>query len=190
MRQYVAYGKLITSANRRRSVDILSYLLFSSDVHSFSHLILKRSVYSHEPNCYSFTQRRHLGGAGGRRPRKKKEKRKKKRKKEKKRKKGTMNSVKLLHIKCCFFQFFNSPVALKNLKKICPPPRKSCNDAPAFTSLYSVMFPIMHIDPERITSYFDQRKHQRASFLPSEFFANISETMRFSYVAYTLAGPF
>ena len=25
-----------------------------------------------------------------------------------------MNNVKLLHIKCCFFQFFNSPVALKN----------------------------------------------------------------------------
>ena len=30
---------------------------------------------------------------------------------------GTMNSVKLLHIECCFFQFFNSPVALNNLKK-------------------------------------------------------------------------
>ena len=29
-----------------------------------------------------------------------------------------MNSVKLLHIKCCFFQFFNSPVALKNKKKL------------------------------------------------------------------------
>ena len=29
-----------------------------------------------------------------------------------------MNSVKLLHMKCCFFQFFNSPVALK--KKIGP----------------------------------------------------------------------
>ena len=31
-----------------------------------------------------------------------------------------MNSVKLLNIKCCFFQFFNSPVALKNLKKFGP----------------------------------------------------------------------
>ena len=41
-----------------------------------------------------------------------------------------MNSVKLLHIKCCLFQFFNSPVALKNTKKIWPPPRKSWNDAP------------------------------------------------------------
>ena len=54
--------------------------------------------------------------AGGRRPQEKKEKRKKKEKKKKKkkkkeRKKGTMNDVKLLHIKCCFFQFFNSPVA-------------------------------------------------------------------------------
>ena len=25
-----------------------------------------------------------------------------------------MNNVKLLHMKCCFFQFFNCPVALKN----------------------------------------------------------------------------
>ena len=31
-----------------------------------------------------------------------------------------MNSVKLLHIKCCFFQFFNSPVALKNEKNSAP----------------------------------------------------------------------
>ena len=54
----------------------------------------------------------------------KRERKEKKEKKEKKRKKGTMNSVKLLHIKCCFFQFFSSPVALKNEKKICPP-RKS-----------------------------------------------------------------
>ena len=76
----------------------------------------------------------HLRGAGGPSPPKEKEKRKKERKKEKKRKKrkerkkerkkGTMNNVKLLHIKCCFFQFFNSPVALKNKKKFCPP-RKS-----------------------------------------------------------------
>ena len=81
-----------------------------------------------------FSQRRHLGGLGGRRspPRKKKKRKKKKEKKKKekkekkreKRKKGTMNNVKLLHIKCCFFQFFNSPVALKNLKKFCPPKKK------------------------------------------------------------------
>jgi hypothetical protein len=50
----------------------------------------------------------------------KKEKRERKEKKREKRKKGTMNSVKLLHIKCCFFQFFNSPVALKNIKKFAP----------------------------------------------------------------------
>ena len=31
-----------------------------------------------------------------------------------------MNSVKLLHIKCCFSQFFNSPVALKNKQKFAP----------------------------------------------------------------------
>ena len=35
-----------------------------------------------------------------------------------------MNSVKLLHIKCCFFQFFNSPVALKNKNKFWPPQEK------------------------------------------------------------------
>ena len=71
-------------------------------------------------------------GAGGRRPqgkRKKKTSKKKRKKREKerkreKRKKGTMNNVKLLHIKCCFFQFFNSQVALKN-KKSFGPPRKS-----------------------------------------------------------------
>ena len=84
-------------------------------------------------------QRRHLRGAGGAvapppQGKRKKEKRKKKEKKEKKRekkegkrKKGTINYVKLLHItyKVLFFQFFNSPVALKNKKKILPPPRKS-----------------------------------------------------------------
>ena len=76
----------------------------------------------------SSNQRRHLGEGEAVAP-KEKEKRKKERKKEKirkkrekreKRKKGTMNSVKLLHVKCCFFQFFNSPAALKNIKKICP----------------------------------------------------------------------
>ena len=71
------------------------------------------------------TEASFRGGWGGRRPppppkeKEKKKKRKKKRKREKKRKKrkrkkGTMNDVKLLHIKCCFFQFFNSPVASKN----------------------------------------------------------------------------
>ena len=35
----------------------------------------------------------------------KKEKRERKEKKREKRKKGTMNSVKLLHIKCCFSNF-------------------------------------------------------------------------------------
>ena len=35
-----------------------------------------------------------------------------------------MNNIKLLHIKCCFFQFFNSPVALKNQKKFWPPKKK------------------------------------------------------------------
>ena len=35
-----------------------------------------------------------------------------------------MNNVKLLHMKCCFFQFFNSPVALKNIKKSLAPQEK------------------------------------------------------------------
>ena len=84
-------------------------------------------------------QRRHLRGAGGplapprknkkEKKKRKKKKKEKKRKKKKERKKETMNNVKLLHIKCCFFQFFNSPVALKNKKKFCPP-RKSSTDAP------------------------------------------------------------
>ena len=74
---------------------------------------------------------RELGG--GLSPPKEKEKKKKERnkekkekrgKKEEKRKKGTINNVKLLHIKCCFFQFFNSPVALKSLKKFWPPKKK------------------------------------------------------------------
>ena len=64
-------------------------------------------------------------------PRKKKKEKKEKKRKKRKRKKGTMNDVKFLQIKCCFFQFFNSPVALKNEKKILPPPpEKSWNDAP------------------------------------------------------------
>ena len=87
------------------------------------------------------------GGLGDRRPQGKRKKEKKERKKEKekkkkkreKRKKGTMNNVKLLHIKCCFFQFFNSPVALKN-KKIFGFPRKSWNDAPDVTSLVTGIF--------------------------------------------------
>ena len=79
-----------------------------------------------------------IWGAGGRRPQKKKERKKEKVKREKKRKenrmKGYVNNVKLLHIKCCFLQFFNSPVALKN-KKNFGLPRKSWNDAPARVSL-------------------------------------------------------
>ena len=35
-----------------------------------------------------------------------------------------MNNVKLLHIKCCFFQFFNRSVALKNQKKNLAPQEK------------------------------------------------------------------
>jgi len=55
---------------------------------------------------------------------KKKGKKRKKREKREKREKGTMNSGKLLHIKYCFFQFFNSPAALKNKKKCWPLKKK------------------------------------------------------------------
>ena len=75
-------------------------------------------------------QGRHLRGAGEaspqpkekekRKKRKKQEKQEKREKKREKRKKGTMNNVKLLHTQCCFFQCFNSPVALKILKKFAP----------------------------------------------------------------------
>ena len=41
-----------------------------------------------------------------------------------------MTSNYYMYTKCSFFQFFNSPVALKNKKIFCPP-RKSWNDAPA-----------------------------------------------------------
>ena len=82
--------------------------------------------------CTPRRQRRHLRGLGVRRPPKEKEKKKKERekrgKKKKKRKKKRMElwitSNYYIYIKCCFFQFFNSPVALKNLKKFCPPKKK------------------------------------------------------------------
>ena len=64
---------------------------------------------------------------GKRKKRKKERKKRKKKKREKKRKRKkrtTMNDVKLLHIKCCFFQFFNSPVAWKNKKNFGPPKKK------------------------------------------------------------------
>ena len=77
--------------------------------------------------CYNadfgvHNQGRHLRGLGaiapqGKEKKKNKRKKRKKRKKERKKEgKGTMNNVKLLHQNksAAFFQFFNSPVALKN----------------------------------------------------------------------------
>ena len=67
-----------------------------------------------------------------------------------------MNNVKLLHIKCCFFQFFNSLVALKNLKKFWPP-RKSWNDAPEpNTSIIQLV-----IFQKRILSCWAKKKHSQ-----------------------------
>ena len=60
-------------------------------------------------------------------PRKKKERKKeneKKRKKRKKEKRELFITPLLLHIKCCFFQFFNSPVALRNEKLLATPKKK------------------------------------------------------------------
>ena len=56
----------------------------------------------------SDNQGRHLRGLGESTPKEKEKKKKKERKKRKKekKKKGTMNNVKLLHIKCCFFPIF------------------------------------------------------------------------------------
>ena len=80
-------------------------------------------------------QRRHLGGwrpspppQGERKKEKKRKKKKKEKEKRKKREKKEgnydyMNSVQLLHIKCCFFQFFNSRWHWK-IKIICPPKKK------------------------------------------------------------------
>ena len=95
-------------------------------------------------NIYVYTEASFGGGGLGaalpkekeKKKKKKKRKKKEKKKKREKRKKGTMNNVELLHIKCLFFQFFNSQVALKNKKK-CWPPRKSWNDAPAYIILYN-----------------------------------------------------
>ena len=56
---------------------------------------------------------------------KRKKERKRKEKKREKRKKGTMNSVKLLHIKCCFFSNFSIVRWHRKIKKKIWPPRKS-----------------------------------------------------------------
>ena len=66
-------------------------------------------------------------GSWGPLPQGKRKKERKKRKETKERnkeRKKTMNNVKLLHIKNCFFQFFSSPVALKNKKNLWPPKKK------------------------------------------------------------------
>ena len=77
-----------------------------------------------------------FGGLGGRRPpplpqgkrkkkkRKKKKEKKRKKKKRKKRKKRTMNNVKLLHIKCCFFSNFSIVRWHWKIKKISRPQEK------------------------------------------------------------------
>ena len=79
---------------------------------------------------HKHAQRRHLGGLGGRRPpppqgkskKEKKKEKKKKEKKEKKREKERRNYEwrQITTYKVLFFQFFNSPVALKNKKIFCP----------------------------------------------------------------------
>ena len=73
-----------------------------------------------------------------------------------------MNSVKLQHIKCCIFQFFNSPVALKDLKHFWPPQEKvemmplfQNQLHPGFLSLIVLLFikisDLLTIQPTRST---------------------------------------
>ena len=70
-------------------------------------------------------QVRHLRGLGAVAPKENKKKEKKEeREKKKEGRKGTVNNVKLLHIKWCFLKFFNSPVALKNNNKNLAPHEK------------------------------------------------------------------
>ena len=66
--------------------------------------------------------RGELGGRRlqGKRKKEKKEKRKKEKKREKERRELQMTSNYYIGIKCCIFQFFNSPVALKNKNKFAP----------------------------------------------------------------------
>ena len=92
-------------------------------------------------------QRRHLGGGGWgavaplrkkkkRKKRKKKRKKRKKKKKKEKKKEGNYEWRQITTYKVLFFPIFqNSPVALKNKKKIWPPPRKSWNDAPVVVAV-------------------------------------------------------
>ena len=54
-------------------------------------------------------------GAGGRSPPRKMKRKKKRKKREKKEKNKKITTYEVM-----FFQFFTSPVALKNFKKICP----------------------------------------------------------------------
>ena len=61
-----------------------------------------------------------------------------------------MNNVKLLHIKCCFFQFFNSPVALKNTP---PPPQEQVEMTPLHVSLIKSYFTEHAIMLQYYTNY-------------------------------------
>ena len=103
----------------------LSHLIMAP----LSHLIL---IWHHYLILFLYGIRGVIwGGWGPLPPPKEKEKKKKKRKKEKRetkrekkkeRKKGTMNNVKLLHIKCCFFSNFSIVRwHWKILKKFAPP---------------------------------------------------------------------
>ena len=76
-----------------------------------------------------------MRGAGGpslpprKKKKRKKERKKEKREREKKRKKKEWN------YECCFFQFFNSPVALKNKKNFGPLPQEQVEMTPLIKHL-------------------------------------------------------
>ena len=106
---------------------------------------VKLKIPLYKLNNQSLILEASFEGLGSRRPsprEKKKKKRKKKEKREKrekrkKRKKGTKNIVKLLHIKCCYFQFFNSPGPLEFFLN-CPLPKKKLKWRPCFNFNFSI----------------------------------------------------
>ena len=123
--------------NRRVFVDYFSWKVFRTFwrplLETQPYFILK-PARNYIIYIGSNVQGRHLRGAGGavapppppgkRKKEKKKEKKRKKSKKRKKERRELWRYVKLLHIKCCFFQFSIVRWHWTILKKFAPPPKK------------------------------------------------------------------
>ena len=129
---------------------------FDSNVPTFRWICCERS--QNENRNISFRQNINLvhdrlllthprprGVIRGKKKKKKKERKKEKtekREKREKRKKGTMNNVKLLHIKCCFFSNFSFVRWHWTIYTIPPPPKKKLKWRPClvldiFTKTYA-----------------------------------------------------